>query len=116
MQYINSLATAYAFDDIAVASGESTSQRDGILTFLWYIERYLHLARASHPAAYDHLLHGSTGQWRHAILTVWGRAWLFLNASASERDLGIDDLGIMPLVTDPVLLDEIQRLRAAECP
>jgi hypothetical protein len=31
-------------------------------------------------------------------------------------DLGIGDTMIIPLVSDPVLLDEIQRLRAVECP
>ena len=43
-QYVNSLATAYAFDDFV--SG-STSARDGILTFLWYTTRYLKMARES---------------------------------------------------------------------
>ena len=116
VQYTNSLATAYALNDIAATSGERTSQRDGILTFLWYIERYLHLARASDPAAYDLLLNGSTGQWRQAILTVWGRAWLFLNATQGMSALGIGDAMIEALVMDPVLLDEINRLRRVECP
>ena len=40
-QYINSLAVGYAFNDLY--SG-SVSERDGILTFLWYITRYLKMA------------------------------------------------------------------------
>ena len=47
-QYVNSLATGYAFRD---RYSSQISERDGLLTFLWYIGRYLHMARTQYPDA-----------------------------------------------------------------
>ncbi|HJL17185.1 MAG TPA: hypothetical protein RMH99_16075 [Sandaracinaceae bacterium LLY-WYZ-13_1] len=116
VQYVNSIATAYAFTG-ELDTGGSTSQRDGILTFLWYLTRYLRMARLDYPSAYTHLLEGDGGCWRDLILTVWGRAWLYLDTTMGMGHLGIADAELMTLVTDPDLLAEIQRLRdAASCP
>ena len=116
VQYVNSLATALAFTN-ELAGRVSVSERDGILTFLWYLLRYLRLARLEHPSAYEHLVSGDGGCWREAILTVWGRAWLYLDATAGMSHLGIDDGALLSLVMDRDLLSEIQRLREAEgCP
>jgi len=116
VQYVNSLATAYAFNG-ELNRGGSTSARDGILNFLWYVERYLHLARTRYPDAYAHLLSGDGGCWRRAILTVWGRAWLYLEATRGMDFLGIADEELEGLVETPELLAEIQALRDAEgCP
>ncbi len=115
LQYSNSLAIGYAFAD--QRGGRSVSDRDGMLTFLWYVERYLRLARLEHPSAYDHLVNGDGGRWRQLILTIWGRAWLYLEATEGLPGLGIDDRALMPLVTDAELVSEIERLRDAEgCP
>lgn len=108
-QYINSLATAYAFRDTYTTT---KSERDGILTFLWYIGRYLHMARTQYPSAYQHISQDPC--WRQATLTLWGRAWLFLEATRDEPRLGIDDDAIELLVLDPLILEEIQRLRDLE--
>lgn len=111
-QYVNSLATSLAFQE-AFASTKS-SERDGILTFLWYIERYLKMAREEYPAAYTVL----SGQecWRQAILTVWDRGWFYLDATKGLADtLGMDDAAIVPLVKDPTLTAEIDALRKLEC-
>lgn len=109
VQYVNSLATGYAFRDTYTSS---VSDRDGILTFLWYIGRYLHMARTQYPAAYAHLSQDAC--WRQATLTVWGRAWLFLEATRGEAMLGIEDDEIEMLVLDPVILNEIELLRNIE--
>jgi hypothetical protein len=114
VQYVNSLAVGYAFQDVYMAGGRRVSERDGLLTFLWYTERYLRMARTDFPSAYDHLLNGDSGRWRRAILTVWGRAWLYLEQTASLSALGIHDDVIEGFVNDPDLLDEIERLRTAE--
>mgnify|MGYP001034780627 CR=1 FL=1 len=112
VQYINSLATGYAFNDYY--SG-SVSERDGILTFLWYMQRYLRLARLEHPAAYDHLAQDSC--WREAILTAWGRAWIFLSATEGYSQLGLRDDFLETLVLDADLYAEIERLRELQgCP
>ena len=111
VQYVNSLVTSYAYAD---QSQGSTSARDGILTFLWYVERYLRMARLAHPDAHTFLKNDPC--WREAILTVWGRAWLYLETTTNMNALGIDDAKLMGLVMDPELLQEIQLLRdAAGC-
>ena len=112
LQYVNSLALAYAFQD---AIDGSTSARDGILTFLWYIERYVRMARLQYPKAWARIKDDAC--WRGLALTIWGRAWMYLDATAGNGALGIDDSAILGLVQDPELLGEIQRLREAEsCP
>mgnify|MGYP007063371467 CR=1 FL=1 len=109
LQYVHSLATGYAFNDHY--SG-SVSERDGILTFLWYTMRYLRMARLEHPDTYTLLSEDTC--WRELILTTWGRAWLYLDATADLPQLGLDDEFIETLVREPVLLDEIDRLREIE--
>lgn len=107
-QYVNSLATRYAFAD---QSAMSTSARDGILTFLWYMQRYLHMARTLHPQVYADLK--ADACWRQLVLTLWGRAWLFLEATQGMPKLGIEHAKIIELVRDPELLAEIARIRTA---
>lgn len=109
LQYVNSLATDYYFRD--QLGGFSISAKDGILTFLWYIQRYLRMARLDFPQAYDRLTTDSC--WRESILTLWGRAWLYLEAARSTRQLGINADDLEELVSDPNLLDEIERVRTA---
>lgn len=113
VQYVNSLATAYAYSSELQSTGFTVTERDGILTFLWYLTRYLRLARMSHPTAYQHILQGDGGCWRDALLTLWGRAWLYLEATATMSHLGIEDDTIETLVKAPELLEEIQRVREA---
>ncbi|MEO8184791.1 MAG: hypothetical protein ABI895_38780 [Deltaproteobacteria bacterium] len=114
VQYVHSLATAWAFEDrqpqfIAV------SARDGILTFLWYVERYLRLARTQYPSAYARIANDQC--WRELTLSVWTRARRYLELTRAEITLGIEDEDIEELVNDPVLLAEIERLRALQgCP
>ena len=110
-QYVNSLATGYAFHN--EMSG-SVSERDGILTFFWYLTRYLRMARLDYPQAYQ-LLSGDSC-WRELILSIWGRGWYYLNLTEGLPQLGIEDDLLYELATTPVLLEEIQRLRnAAGC-
>lgn len=111
VQYIHSLATDYAFAD-QIGSGSQISARDGILTFLWYNERYLRWVRQNDRQAYNDLIGDAC--WREAILTAWGRAWRFLDATEGMTKLGIDDDDLLTLVNDPDLLAEIQRVREAE--
>ncbi len=110
-QYVNSLATALAFED--QYGGGKASERDGILTFLWYIERYLAMARTKYADAYTLL--STDACWRQATLTVWDRGWFYLNATAGKSTLGLDDAAIETLVKDPALALEIDALRKLEC-
>jgi hypothetical protein len=111
VQYVNSLATGLAFHEEVSAGGGSVSERDGIATLLWWIGRYLHLARTEHAAVYAFL--SADPCWRELILTVWGRAWLYLEATEELSTLGIDDEAILRLVTHPAIVDEIERIRTA---
>lgn len=110
-QYVNSLATALAFED--QLGSQRVSERDGILTFLWYIERYLAMARADYPAAYE-LISGDPC-WRAATLSVWDRGWFYLRATEGKSSLGIEDSAIAALVADADLSAEIDALRELEC-
>ncbi len=110
-QYVNSLATDWALRD-QIASGSAISARDGILTFLWYTMRYLRMARLDAPTVYNRIINDSC--WRKAVLTVWGRAWIYLDVSEGIRSLGLRDARLLELVNDPELLGEIQRVREAE--
>ncbi len=110
-QYVNSLATAYAFEDRY--RGTRVSERDGILTFQWYIERYLKLAKATYPQAYKLLTEDPC--WRKATLTVWDRGDFYLEQTRAMQNLGIDDVAIKALVDTPELKAEIDALRALEC-
>jgi hypothetical protein len=107
VQYVNSLATGYAFNDFH-KWGSST--RDGALTFMWYIQRYLYLARTQYPETYTFLANDTC--WRDAILTVWGRSALYLEVTKDYTALGLADDKIQALVEDPALLKEIADLRA----
>jgi hypothetical protein len=111
-QYVNSLASALAFYDVR-KGGSRITERDGVLTFLWYVERYLKLAREEHPDAYTFLLGDAC--WRQVTLTIWDRAWFYLNATKGMKELAIDDAAIETLVRDPALLAEIDALREREC-
>ncbi|MBM64792.1 MAG: hypothetical protein CMH55_00995 [Myxococcales bacterium] len=108
VQYINSLATSYAIYD---QSRYSTSARDGILTHLWWIQRYLAHARDRYPAAHQFILGNDC--YRRLILTIWGRAWLYLEATEEISQLTINGGEIETLVLDPNLLAEIEAVREA---
>tara|TARA_B100001750_G_scaffold240733_1_gene250991 strand:- start:699 stop:1754 length:1056 start_codon:yes stop_codon:yes gene_type:complete len=109
-QYVNSLATSWSVLDQS-PPGRSTTARDGILTFLWYVERYLRMARLDFPGAYERL--SGDACWRDAILTLWGRAWLYLEATTGMDGLSIHGDALETLVLDTDLLAEIERIRAA---
>lgn len=112
-QYVNSIGSALAFRDVYQST--RVSERDGILTFMWYLERYLQLARTTYPQAYATLTQDAC--WREAILSVWDRGWFYLQASAPyASNLGINDARLRTLVETPSLLAEIDTLRRLHCP
>jgi hypothetical protein len=113
LQYVNALALEWAMRD---RLGDArVSARDGVLAFLWYTMRYLHLARTEWPDVHAEIL--AEPCVREALLTMWGRAWTYLDLSSGIRGLGLRDDRLYPLATDPVLLAEIQRVREAHgCP
>jgi hypothetical protein len=112
LQYVNQLATALAFEDAHVRNSRIT-ERDGVLTLLWYIERYLKLAREEHPDAYAFIQ--SNACWRQLTLTIWDRAWFYLNATRAMLELQVDSAALETLVGDKKLVAEIDALRESEC-
>jgi hypothetical protein len=110
-QYVNSLATAFAFRE--TFSGTQASQRDGILTLLWYVARYWKLARDRYPDVYGLL--SADPCWREATLTVWDRGWFFLEATRGATELGVYADAIEPLAREPSLVAEIEAIQELEC-
>jgi hypothetical protein len=107
--YAHSLASRYCTRDLLDANAR-VSSRDGILTFMYYVEVYLQLARTRHRADYTAIL--SDEGHRRMIVTVWDRAELWLRRSADEPRLGVIDESIAKWVYAPERLDEIARVRA----
>lgn len=104
--YAHSLASRFCTRDYIPGS---TSARDGILTFMLYVELYLKTAREDHPDDYDEIL--ADPAHTEAILAIWDRATHWLNRSEGMTELGIDDAMIAEHVYDPVNFEEIERLR-----
>ena len=105
--YTHSLASRHCIRD--QFGGGSTSARDGILTFMWYVETYLKIAREDHPDDYDDIL--ADDDTIDVILDVWDRAEHWLAITENDDSLGIDDDRIAELTYDPANVSEIDRLR-----
>ncbi|GAA0259022.1 hypothetical protein GCM10010492_70010 [Saccharothrix mutabilis subsp. mutabilis] len=105
-QYINSMAVTYY---LRGDTSTRTSDRHALLTFLWWIERYLAKIRTEHPDQHTYLT--SNPSWRTTLLTLWGRSWRYLNTSVPGMEP--DTAYLTELVRQPHLLTEIQRLRGA---
>ncbi|RLK58561.1 PPC domain-containing protein [Actinokineospora cianjurensis] len=105
-QYINSMAVTYS---LQTGGGSRTSDRHALLTYLWWVERYLAKIRVEHPEQHDYLV--TSPAWRETVLALWGRSWRYLNTDTGgmEPDSG----QVTELVRQPHLLTEIHRLRTA---
>lgn len=108
--YVHSLASRYCTRDLLPANLH-VSARDGILTFMYYVETYLQLARTQHPEDYRAIL--GDAAHRQLILTVWARAEYWLRKSASDVRLGITDETIEGWVYDTSRLAEVAAVRDA---
>lgn len=104
--YAHSLVSVYCTRDTVAGA---TSARDGILTFMLYVELYLEIAREVHPADYAEIT-GDPGTV-DAILSIWDRARYWLDITEGHDELGIDDDMIRAEVFDAARLQEIERLR-----
>ncbi len=102
VQYINSLGAAFVVSD---KTQYNVSARDGLLTYVWYLARYLRMARLQYPEAYAHL--STDPCWREATLTVWGRAWMYLEGTDGNGKLELDARAIEPLAMAPELFEEM---------
>ena len=106
--YVHTLATRYCTQD-GIADGVRVNGKDGILTFMYYLELYLRRARTAHPDDYA-AIKADPEQVR-LILTVWDRAELWLAKAADRYQLGIDDAVIRRWTYDPQNLAEIRMLK-----
>jgi hypothetical protein len=73
----------------------------------------LRLARQKYADVYTFL--STDSAWRQITLSVWDRAWFYLNATEGKDALGQNDTAIEPLVKDTSLSAEIDSLRKLEC-
>ncbi len=104
--YTHSLVSRYCTRDTIQGA---TSARDGILTFMWYVETYLKIAREEHGADYQAIVNDPAHV--ELILTVWDRAEHWLAITANEPSLGIGDDALETRVYEAANIDEIDRLR-----
>lgn len=111
-QYVNSIATGRAIEG---EMSNVASERDGILTFQWYLARYLKMARESYPETYALLSQDAC--WRDATLTIYDRGTFYLEATKGSQKLQIDADAIEKLRDEPELVAEIDALRKLQgCP
>ena len=108
LQYINSLATVYYFNDYKPTNSIG-SDYHAVLTLLWWNERYLAKIRVKHPDQYKYLINNQA--WRELILTLWGRAWKYLYTDVAGQQPDADFLKY--LVKQNEMLSEIQLIRDA---
>jgi len=106
--YAHSLAARYCTRDL-IPRGQRVSARDGILTFMYYVEVYLAVARARHPKAYADIMRDAGH--RRMILAVWDRAEFWLRKSRDEQALGVGDGRIATWVYEASRLAEIASVR-----
>jgi hypothetical protein len=104
--YTHSLASRYCTRDTIAGA---TSAKDGLLTFMLYVELYLELAEEEHPDDYAAIV-GDPGHVE-VILAIWDRAEHWLAKAADHPELGIDDAFISEYVYDPARLARIEALR-----
>lgn len=108
VQYVHSLASGYcAFD---IPRNESISYRDGVVTFMWWIEMYLAVGREFHPDDYAEIL--SNKPLLGVILDTWDRAEYWLLKTRGTR-YGMNASKLTFRAYDPDNVIEIDRLRQA---
>ena len=110
-QFINSLALSYAFHEFY---NGKTSNRNGLLNFMMYLERYLLMARTEHADFYNYI--SQDEDWKKLIGTLWDRSWYYY-----ELTRNIDALSIQPeetmaynIVTSEKLINEICKIRGMD--
>lgn len=106
-QYTHSLAVEHCYRDFHEPMTAITA-RDGVLTFLYYVEKYLQLARTQHPADYDRIKADEDAV--HVLDVLWGRANLYLDATRDDPTLGIADDEIAEFALGEANKDEIRRV------
>jgi len=89
--------------------GREIAARDAVLASLVYVQSYLQFARNHHPEAYQAIL--ASQPTRDATLLLWDRAVCALRLSGTETRLGIEDVGLLPLVFGVNYGEEVERLR-----
>lgn len=88
--------------------GTTTSARDGLVTFLYYLELYLRHARTVEPRVWARLRQGE--QWLRLIDDLWRNAERALLESAPHRSLGIADGPRLRKVYAAAQIGELQQL------
>jgi hypothetical protein len=89
--------------------GREIAARDAVLASLVYVQSYLEYARNHHPEAYQSIR--LSQPTREATLLLWDRAVCALRLSGTETRLGIEDVGLLPLIFGVNFGEEVNRLR-----
>lgn len=111
--YTHHLYGGYAFVDRR-SSGSRSSDRDGMVCFMLYLEIYLHLTRTNYPDQWALMRNDAT--LRQLILHLWDRAMCLLEATMEDPRLGMNDGIVIPHVMSGKWLDEIAMFRNGSQP
>ncbi len=106
--YTYSLFTAIAIAD-QLPKNIKQSSRDGLLVFMYYLQRYLSLARRTHTATYKAIL--KSPALRKTIVELYDRAACVVELSSPYTQLGINDGMLREHVYGDKALTEIRALR-----
>jgi hypothetical protein len=87
--YVHSLASSYCVRDLRADAGTSSSDRDGVLTFMLYAALYLRTAREDHPDVYQALV--ADEPTMQMLRLVWQRGQFYLDVTRPYTFLGIND-------------------------
>jgi hypothetical protein len=109
--YVHSLASAYCTRDLYSQTGNSSSDRDGLLTFMLYTALYLQTAREDHPDVYQALVNDA--ETMRMLTLIWQRGQFYLDVTRAYPFLGINDRKIAKQLASPELRAELERVGLA---
>jgi hypothetical protein len=106
--YTHHLYADYAFQD-QQPDGSRRSSRDGMVSFMLFLEMYLQVGRTEHPNDYAALK--ASPEFHPLILKFWDRAMCLYKLTKDIPGLGMDDDKVAPHMLAAEWLAEIDSFR-----
>lgn len=103
--YTHSLFTGYGLHDL-YPPNQRVSHRDGLVTFMLYLELYLRQARTKHPA--DYAAVRADPAVKALVKLLWDRANFILDTTAPISGLALDAGAVEAEMRKPELWGEVE--------
>lgn len=103
--YTHSLFTGYGIHD-QTPPNQRQSHRDGLVTFMMYLQFYLRHARTEHPDDYTRMR--AEPELREAVRTLWARANFILDVTEDIPSLALDVEAVEAEMRKPDMQREIE--------